>query len=128
MDLDYTFVYGIYQLVIGRQWTNKQLFDNNTRADIKASFAAFKQQFPNIHCPLVESTTPGKPRIGFLKILSSTAQLYATCMKNHIVEGFEQYYISYLQARLCRLVPVSILLILGKGCILTFFFFFFFFG
>ncbi|ORX48606.1 hypothetical protein DM01DRAFT_1376804 [Hesseltinella vesiculosa] len=75
------------------------------RQHIEEAFATFLIQHPNVHCPLVPSTVRGKRPIGFSKILTSTARTYASSMVNHVVEGFDQAYIGYLQARLARSIP-----------------------
>ncbi|ORX45707.1 hypothetical protein DM01DRAFT_1377999 [Hesseltinella vesiculosa] len=103
--LDYRFVNGVFQLVIGRSWSNNSLFTEEVRQHIEESFATFLIQHPNVHCPLVPSAVRGKRPIGFSKILTSTARTYASSMVNHVVEGFDQAYIGYLQARLARSIP-----------------------
>ncbi|KAI8082828.1 uncharacterized protein BX664DRAFT_352097 [Halteromyces radiatus] len=83
MICGHLFVNGVYQLIVRRKWSNERHFDEET----------------------LPSTVQDKATIGFNKILTATARLYASTMINHIVEGFEQIFISYLQARLARMAP-----------------------
>ncbi|KAG0169109.1 hypothetical protein DFQ28_003923 [Apophysomyces sp. BC1034] len=70
---DYRFVNGVFQLVIGREWSNKILFSESIRAHIKSAFDEFLRLVPNAYCHLVPSTVQGKPAIAFSKILTSTS-------------------------------------------------------
>ncbi|ORX51870.1 hypothetical protein DM01DRAFT_1063505 [Hesseltinella vesiculosa] len=58
--LDYRFVNGVFQLVIGRSWLNASLITQEVCQHIEESFPAFLIQHPSIHCPLVPSTMLGK--------------------------------------------------------------------
>jgi hypothetical protein len=108
---DYRFVNGVYQLLVGRKWSNITLFDEALVAHIKTSFDEFKLLVPNALCPLMTPMVSRKSPVAFSGILASISRQYASSMIGHVVEDFEQIYISYLQARLSRLVPVCITLV-----------------
>lgn len=108
---DNRFVNGVYQLLVGRKWSNITLFDETLVTDIKTAFDNFKILAPNAICPLMTPMVSKKSPIAFSSITASISRQYVSSMIGHVVEDFEQIYISYLQARLSRLVPVSITLV-----------------
>ncbi|SAL98611.1 hypothetical protein, partial, partial [Absidia glauca] len=68
---DYRFVNGVYQLLVGRKWSNTTLFNEELLAHIKAAFDNFKILAPNAICPLMTPMVSKKSPIAFSSITAS---------------------------------------------------------
>ncbi|SAM08890.1 hypothetical protein [Absidia glauca] len=96
---DYRFVNGVYQLLVGRKWSNITLFNEASVTHIKTLFDEFKLLVPNALCPLMTPMVSRKLPIAFSSIMASISRQYVSSMISHVVEDFEQVYITYLQAQ-----------------------------
>jgi hypothetical protein len=101
------FFYGVFQLVIGDQFSNTRLFDQTLRNSINNSFNNFIREHPTARCHKLTSPAARNQAVGFAEILTSTAVTCSTSFTNHVVENFDEFYIRYLKTRLLRLIPVS---------------------
>ncbi|SAL94802.1 hypothetical protein, partial, partial [Absidia glauca] len=68
---DYRFVNGVYQLLVGRKWSNITLFDETLVTNVKTAFDNFKILAPNAICPLMTPMVSKKSPIAFSSITAS---------------------------------------------------------
>ncbi|KAI8071093.1 hypothetical protein BC940DRAFT_178544 [Gongronella butleri] len=95
------FFIGVFQLLAGDEWTNTKIFEGAQRDTLFYIFAQFRQSFPHIIMGKIPSSS-GRPASRFSNITDYTAIELAASIKNHVVEDFAGFYISYLQGEMMR--------------------------
>ncbi|ORX60374.1 hypothetical protein DM01DRAFT_1159088 [Hesseltinella vesiculosa] len=106
------FFHAIYHLLLGMKLTNTSTLSPSFREALLASFTTFRATFDP---PTEESTEPrqpfcsklsspvGRPAVSLTgSVLSSTADENVTAWKNHVVDNFQGFATTYLQADLQR--------------------------
>ncbi|ORX50207.1 hypothetical protein DM01DRAFT_1409196 [Hesseltinella vesiculosa] len=105
---DQVFFTSVFQLLMGKAVTNTRTLSQELRADLTSAFATFRTEYgpPGNQpwCPPVASPVGRRP-VTFSSALSSTAMQCAKDWKNHIVEGMSQCLVTFMSAKLLRLVP-----------------------
>ncbi|ORX47435.1 hypothetical protein DM01DRAFT_1385836 [Hesseltinella vesiculosa] len=109
------FFSSIFQLLLGKIITNKTTISDRLNQDLSTCFSAFKDicigQAQDVDIslplcsPLASPIASHRPITLTGSVLSSTANECAKNLKNHVVEGFDGYAITYIQADLQRRMP-----------------------